>query len=171
MTLTASRRTNGLRLPASVHACLFDLDGVLTDTATIHADAWKATFDDFLRARAATDGSRFVPFDAIRDYDEYVDGRHRCDGVRSFLASRGIELAEAEVREIANRKNELVLTLIHRHGVVPFAGSVRLVRAVRAAGLSCAVVSASANCREVLESAGLAPLFDIRVDGVVAEQE
>jgi beta-phosphoglucomutase family hydrolase len=180
VTTTVGERGGTLRLPPSVRACLFDLDGVLTDTATVHAAAWKETFDRFLEARAGREGSAFVPFDAERDYDEYVDGRERFDGVRSFLASRGIDLPEGTHRDapqaetiggIANRKNELVLELIHRDGIVAFAGSVQAVRAARAAGLSCAVVSASANCREVLESAGIAHLFEARVDGVVAERE
>jgi len=174
---TAHGRKTRLRLPPSVHACLFDLDGVLTDTATVHAEAWKATFDRLLQRRALTDGVAFVAFDPVRDYDEYVDGRPREDGVRAFLGSRGIHLPEGDgqdspraetIHGIANRKNALVLELIHRNGVVPFLGSVRFVRAARAAGLPCGVVSASANCCEVLEAAGLASLFDVRVDGVVA---
>jgi len=163
--------TIALRLPASIGACLFDLDGVLTDTAKIHAAAWKVTFDDFLRARAITTGVRFVPFDALRDYPEYVDGRQRCDGVHSFLASRAIELTGDEIEALANHKNERALELIRHRGVERFDGSVRFVQAARDAGLRCAVVSASANCREVLAAAGIAALFDVRIDGVIAARE
>jgi beta-phosphoglucomutase family hydrolase len=167
-------------LPASVTACLFDLDGVLTDTAGVHARTWKEMFDQFLRAHALEQGVEFVPFDAVVDYDEYVDGKERFEGVRSFLASRGIELPEGTPHDpsdadtiggLGNRKNERVLATIHRDGVAAFEGSVRFVQAVREAGLRRAVVSASANCREVLEAAGIADLFEARVDGIVAERE
>jgi HAD superfamily hydrolase (TIGR01509 family) len=121
-----------------------------------------------------------VPFDPVLDYDEYVDGRNRSDGVRSFLASRGIELPEGSrddppeldtIGGLGNRKNELVLAIIARRGVQAYAGSVSFVHAARGAGLPCAVVSASHNCREVLEAAGIADLFQARVDGVAAERE
>jgi beta-phosphoglucomutase family hydrolase len=169
-----------LRLPETVGACLFDLDGVLTDTASVHATAWKATFDVFLRRRALIDDAAFVPFDPVRDYDDYVDGMERLDGVRSFLASRGIHLPEGAhddppsadtIGGLGSRKNELALAMIEREGVGTFEGSVRFLRAVRDAGLRRAVVSASANCREVCEKAGIADLFEARVDGVVAERE
>jgi len=169
-----------LGLPSQVRACLFDLDGVLTQTATVHAAAWKATFDEFLRERAAEHGGKLVPFDAVRDYDEFVDGRPREDGVRSFLASRAIALPEggpqdapgaATVHGLGNRKNEIVLRMIHERGVRPYAGSVRYVRAARDAGLAGAVVSSSANCRDVLAAAGIADLFDAVIDGVQAERE
>src|SRR5205823_1220897 len=148
-----------LGLPATVTACLFDLDGVLTPTAELHAAAWKQMFDAYLRERAARAGEPFVPFDEVADYDEYVDGKPRSDGVRSFLASRGIELPEGEpddppdaetVRGLGNRKNELVLRLIHEHGVEPYPGSVRYLEAARDAGLRLAVVSSSTNCQDVL---------------------
>lgn len=161
----------GLLLPPVIRACLFDLDGVLTDTARIHAAAWQEMFDAYLHSRALAAGTPFVPFDPVRDYKEYVDGRQRIDGVRSFLASRGIEAAAETVRNLADRKNGLVLTLIREGAVEAFPGSVRFVRAAVAAGLSCGVVSASANCADVLEAAGLATLFDVRVDGVVAARE
>jgi beta-phosphoglucomutase family hydrolase len=169
-----------LGLPDSIQACLFDLDGVLTMTAKVHAAAWKQTFDAYLRDRAATTGEQYRPFDEVTDYDEYVDGKARYDGVRSFLASRGIELPEGTsndptttetVRGLGNRKNELVLQLIHDQGVEAYEGSVRYVRAARDAGLRRAVVSSSANCRDVLEAAGIADLFEARIDGIVAEQE
>jgi beta-phosphoglucomutase family hydrolase len=169
-----------LGLPAGIRACLFDLDGVLTQTARVHAAAWKQMFDAFLRERAARTGERLVPFDPVVDYDEYVDGKPRYDGVRSFLASRGIELPEGEpadppsaatIHGLGNRKNELVLELIERQGVERYEGSVRYVRATRDAGLRRAVVSSSANCRQVLEAAGIADLFEVRIDGIVAERE
>jgi beta-phosphoglucomutase family hydrolase len=170
----------GLGLPAGIKACLFDLDGVLTQTARVHAAAWKKMFDAFLRKRAEQTGEPFVPFDPVKDYDEYVDGKPRYDGVRSFLASRGIELPEGEpddpptaetVHGLGNRKNELVLALLERDGVEPYEGSVRYVQAVRDAGLRRAVVSSSANTRQVLEAAGIADLFEVRIDGLVAEHE
>jgi beta-phosphoglucomutase family hydrolase len=169
----------GLLLPPSVRACLFDLDGVLTDTASVHRRAWQETFDAFLRDRASREGASFVPFE-LEDYARYVDGRARLDGVRSFLASRGIRLREGTrddppdaetVAGLGNRKNALVLELMRRDGIRPYEGSARFVRAARDAGLRRAVVSASANCREVLEAAGLADLFEARVDGLVAERE
>ncbi|MFJ8074197.1 HAD family hydrolase [Streptomyces sp. NPDC096176] len=169
-----------LGLPDHVRACLFDLDGVLTRTATVHAAAWKEMFDDFLRRRAERDGTPFVPFDEVRDYDEYVDGRPRADGVRTFLASRSVELPEGTpddppdaetVYGLGTRKNELVLRLIHEQGVQPYEGSVTFVRAVRDAGLRRAVVSSSANCHDVLVAAGIADLFEERIDGIVAAEQ
>jgi len=169
-----------LGLPDAIRACLFDLDGVLTQTAKVHAAAWKEMFDQFLRDRAARTGEPFVPFDPVHDYDKYVDGLPRYDGVRSFLASRRIALPEGEPNDppaaetiagLGNRKNELVLRMIREQGVQTYEGSVRYVHAVRAAGLRRAVVSSSANARDVLEAAGIADLFDERVDGVVLERE
>jgi beta-phosphoglucomutase family hydrolase len=169
-----------LGIPDGVSACLFDLDGVLTQTAKVHAAAWKQMFDDYLRRRAASTGEPFVPFDPVHDYDEYVDGKPRYDGVRSFLASRGIELPEGEpddppgaetVHGLGNRKNEIVLELIREHGVEPYEGSVRYVQAARDAGLRRAVVSSSTNCRDVLTAAGIKDLFEEIVDGVVAERD
>jgi beta-phosphoglucomutase family hydrolase len=169
-----------LGLPDGISACLFDLDGVLTQTAKVHAAAWKQVFDEFLRRRAQETGQEFIPFDAVRDYDEFVDGKPRYDGVRSFLASRGIELPQGSpgdppdantVDGLGNRKNELVLKLIRERGVEPFDGSVRYVRAARVAGLRRAVVSSSTNCRDVLAAAGIDDLFEAVVDGVLAERE
>ncbi|KUJ67676.1 hypothetical protein ACZ90_25775 [Streptomyces albus subsp. albus] len=168
--------TSTLTLPAAITACLFDLDGVLTKTAVVHAAAWQETFDAFLRRR---DGPGFRPFDPVRDYDEYVDGRPRADGVRTFLASRGIELPEGSpddppdrdtVQGIGNRKNVLLLEKIRREGVAAYPGSVRFLRAVRDAGLRTAVVSSSANCRDVVASAGLADWLEVRVDGITAAE-
>src|SRR5919198_2965885 len=169
-----------LGLPSGVTVCLFDLDGVLTKTAEVHAAAWKEMFDAYLRERAATTGKEFVPFDPVADYDDYVDGKPRYEGVQSFLASRGIELPRGEpsdppeaqtVDGLGNRKNEIVLRLIREQGVEAYEGSVRYVRAARDAGLRRAVVSSSTNCRDVLHAAGIEDLFEERIDGVVAERE
>jgi beta-phosphoglucomutase family hydrolase len=160
-----------LGLPSGTRACLFDLDGVLTQTARVHAAAWAEMFDEFLRDRAARTGEPFVPFDRVADYDEFVDGKLRYDGVRSFLASRGIHLPEETVRALGDRKNELVHVLIEREGVEAYEGSVRYVRAVRDAGLRRAVVSSSANARAVLAAAGIEDLFEVRIDGVTAARE
>jgi beta-phosphoglucomutase family hydrolase len=168
-----------LGLPSGIRACLFDLDGVLTQTAKVHAAAWKEMFDAYLRERAERTGEAFVPFDPVADYDRYIDGKPRYDGVRSFLVARGIELPEGDpgdppsaetVHGLGNRKNELVLALLKRDGVEAYEGSVRYVHAVREAGLHTAVVSASANCKEVLEAAGIEDLFEVRIDGIVVEQ-
>jgi beta-phosphoglucomutase family hydrolase len=164
-------------LPAEVEACLFDLDGVLTKTADVHARAWKDMFDDFLHARAERLGEEFVPFDLLHDYDRYVDGKERNDGVRSFLRARGIALPDGGAGEpagaetivaLGNRKNALVLERLRSSGVEAYPGSVRYVRAVRAAGRATAVVSSSTNCADVLAAAGIDDLFDVRVDAVVA---
>ena len=157
--------TPALDLPAGITACLFDLDGVLTQTAKLHAQAWKAMFDEFLEQRGEP------PFELPRDYDEYVDGKPRLDGVRSFLAARRIELPADEVTALGLRKNDLVMELIRTQGVEVFESSVRFVEAARDLGLRRAVVSSSTNCREVLESAGIHELFEARVDGLVAERE
>ncbi|MGE0133665.1 MAG: HAD family hydrolase [Dehalococcoidia bacterium] len=166
-----------LGLPAGIVACLFDLDGVLTDTASVHAAAWKATFDPLLRALAEAGGSPLLPFDPVEDYRRYVDGRPRLDGVRSFLASRDITLPEgtaddtadaATVLGLGRRKNDLVLLELRAHAAPAYAGSVAYIRAARARGLRCAVVSSSANARPVLVSAGLADEFEVVVDGLVA---
>jgi beta-phosphoglucomutase family hydrolase len=181
MTATAGRgEALALGLPPVVKACLYDLDGVLTQTAAVHAAAWKQMFDAFLSSRAGRRGEILGPFDAHHDYDRYVDGKERNDGVRSFLQSRGIELPEGcrddppetdTVSGLGNRKNDLVLDMLRRGGVEPYAGSVRFVRAAREAGLAGAVVSSSTNCRDVLEAAGIAHLFDARVDALVAAQQ
>ena len=169
-----------LGLPDGIRVCLFDMDGVLTDTASVHARAWQQMFDAFLTERAAQSGERSVPFDPVADYDRYVDGRPRYEGVEAFLRSRGIELPHGRADDpsgaqtidgLGNRKNELVLRLIAQDGVRAFEGSVRYVRAVRDAGLRRAVVSASANCREVLVAAGIEDLFDARIDAEFAERE
>jgi beta-phosphoglucomutase family hydrolase len=159
-----------LGLPEGIQACLFDLDGVLTQTAKVHAAAWKEMFDDFLRRRAEDCGGEFVPFDAHDDYDEFVDGLPRLDGVRSFLRSRGITLDEQAVKELGDRKNDLVGEIIRRDGVDAYPTSVTYVAAAKDAGLRLAVVSSSANAKEVLESVGILGQFDAIVDGhAVAE--
>jgi beta-phosphoglucomutase family hydrolase len=169
-----------LGLPDGVTACLFDLDGVLTQTAKVHAAAWKQMFDDYLRRRADSRHEEFVPFDPVRDYDEYVDGKPRYEGVRSFLSSRKIDLPQGSpddppgaetIDGLGNRKNEIVLAMIKKDGVQPYEGSVHYVKAARAAGLRRAVVSSSTNCRDVLVAAGIEDLFEEIVDGVVADRD
>ena len=181
--LSAWRSAMGKDFPAltprNFDAVLFDLDGVLTETASIHAAAWREMFDRFLRRHAEDEGEAFVPFDIDSDYRAYVDGKPRYDGVRSFLASRSIELAEGEASDpatantvagLGNRKNQLVAELIESGGVEPFPGAVHLVEALRERGVKTAVVSSSANAETVLGAAGIAHLFDTRVDGAVAAQ-
>jgi beta-phosphoglucomutase family hydrolase len=169
-----------LGLPDGIRGCLFDLDGVLTKTAAVHDAAWKEMFDSYLRERARQTGQQFVPFDPVRDYDEYVDGKPRADGTRSFLAARGIDLPDGSdddppdaetVHGLGNRKNEILLRRIRQDGVQAYEGSVRYVRAARDAGLRRAVVSSSANCRDVLVAAGIEDLFEARIDAVVAKRE
>ena len=163
-----------LGLPDGVRACLFDLDGVLTETAKVHAAAWKQMFDAYLQEYAKRTGKRQPPFDAKDDYDEYVDGKPRYDGVRSFLRSRGIDLPEGvpddppdreTVCGLGNRKNEIVLRLIREHGVEPYPGSVRYLQAAVDAGLRRAVVSSSTNCKDVLKAAGLEHLAAVGARG------
>ncbi|HJS96885.1 MAG TPA: beta-phosphoglucomutase family hydrolase [Solirubrobacteraceae bacterium] len=169
-----------LDLPEGITACLFDLDGVLTQTAKVHAKAWKQMFDEYLRDRAARTGEPFREFTVAGDYQQYVDGKPRRDGVRSFLESRGIDLPlgtpedspDAEtIYGLGLRKNDLVLKLIHDEGVDAYEGSVRFVERAREQGLHTAVVSSSTNCRDVLVAAGIEHLFEARIDGEVAERE
>lgn len=169
-----------LGLPEAVRACLFDLDGVLTDTASVHTRAWKAMFDAFLAARSERTGEPFVPFDAEDDYRRFVDGRKRDDGVRTFLASRGITLPDGTdddppdaetVHGLGNRKNEAFRVTLQTDGVEVFEGSRRYLAAVTDAGLATAVVSASANAGEVLALTGLDKFIAQRVDGVTLRTE
>jgi beta-phosphoglucomutase family hydrolase len=169
-----------LGLPPEVGVCLFDMDGVLTQTAIVHAAAWKRTFDEFLKRWSAAHGQPFVPFDEGADYNAYVDGLPREQGVRSFLASRGIQLPDGSpadgsdadtVAGLGERKNALVVQLIAEGGVKVYEGSVRYVKAAREAGLRTAVVSSSANTHAVLESAGIGDLFDAVMDGIRAREE
>ncbi|HEX2411019.1 MAG TPA: beta-phosphoglucomutase family hydrolase [Solirubrobacteraceae bacterium] len=156
-----------LGLPDGIRAGLFDLDGVLTQTAKVHAQAWKQMFDEYLASLPDPQ----PPFRLPDDYNEYVDGKPRLDGVRSFLESRSIDPAPELVQELGTRKNELVLELIRSQGVEPYEGSIRYLEAARDASLHRAVVSSSSNAREVLEAAGMLPFFEEIVDGLVAERE
>lgn len=169
-----------LGLPGETRGCLFDLDGVLTKTAQLHAAAWKQLFDGYLGDRARRLGEPFVPFDPVRDYNRDVDGKPREEGVRSFLATRGIQLPAGSSDDppgaetthgLGARKNEILIGLLRERGVRTYEGSIRYVRAARTAGLRTAVVSSSLNCREVLIAAQIADLFEIRIDGVIAHQQ
>lgn len=168
-----------LGLPDGITACLFDMDGVVTKTAVVHCAAWKEMFDDFLREWSAKTGTPFMPFDPVRDYDEYVDGKPRLEGTRSFLESRKISLPEGSEDDppgtltiwgLSNRKNDLILAVLKRDGVEVYAGSRRYIDAVRAAGLRTAIVSSSANTNAVLEAGGVADLFDAKVDALLARE-
>jgi beta-phosphoglucomutase family hydrolase len=167
-----------LGLPDGITATLFDMDGVITNTATVHDAAWKQTFDEFLQARAQQTGEPFVPFDPVGDYDTYVDGKPRLDGTRSFLTSRGITVPAGTPDDapgtptlygISNKKNDVLLAKLASDGVQVYDGSVRYLHAVRAAGLRTAIVSSSANTVQVLKAAGLSDQFDVRVDAQVAQ--
>jgi beta-phosphoglucomutase family hydrolase len=167
-----------LGLPDGITACLFDMDGVITQTAKVHDAAWKEMFDEFLRDWSSAHNEKFVEFDPVRDYDEYVDGKPRLEGTASFLESRGIELPPGTEGDqpgaqtlwgLSNKKNDLVQQVIERDGVQPYEGSVRYVEAVLAAGFKTAIVSSSANTVAVLKAAGVANLFEARVDHQVAE--
>jgi beta-phosphoglucomutase family hydrolase len=164
-----------LGLPDGVTACLFDMDGVVTKTAVVHAAAWKQMFDEFLRTQPGQ-----APFDGVKDYDDYVDGKPRLDGTESFLESRHIDLPTGDpddkpgahtVYGLSNRKNELVLEVLKRDGVEVYPGSRRYIDAVRGAGLKTAIVSSSANTEAVLKAGGVADLFDTRVDAGVAKEK
>lgn len=154
-------------LPERIRACLFDLDGVLTDTARVHRKAWKAMFDEYLRDTQ----EQFVPFDAGADYEKFVDGKPREDGVRSFLGSRHIVPDDATVTRLGDRKNDMLQQTLHTVGVEVFEGSRRYLQAATEVGLRRAVVSSSANTREVLELAGLDIYIEHRVDGVTLREE
>lgn len=175
------RRTGetSLLLPPGITACLFDLDGVITRTAELHAAAWKRTFDDFLRERASSEGEPVVPFDIRADYVAHVDGKYRADGVRSFLASRGISVPEgapsdppsaATVHGLGTRKNRLLAELSSERGVAVYEGSRRFLSAARAAGIARALVTSSENAGMVLRAAGLEGEFDAQVDGTIARR-
>jgi beta-phosphoglucomutase family hydrolase len=168
-----------LGLPDGVTACLFDMDGVVTKTAVVHAAAWKDMFDEFLREHAKTTGTEFVPFDPAADYDRYVDGKPRLDGTRSFLQARGIDLAEGKpddppgtptIYGLSNRKNELVLARLASGGVEVYPGTVSYIRSAKSFGIKTAIVSSSANTKQVLDGVGLNELFDVRIDGVIATE-
>lgn len=163
--------------PRAYDAVIFDLDGVITRTASIHAAAWKALFDGYLKQRAASEGGPFVPFDRDRDYRTYVDGKPRYEGVRSFLESRGIRLPCGDPEDppdreticgLGNKKNPLFLDLVSSHGVEVFASSVRLIDQLKAHGIRTGIVSSSKNCAAILAAARLTTAFDVKVDGVDA---
>jgi beta-phosphoglucomutase family hydrolase len=169
----------GVRLPEAVSACLFDLDGVLTKTAVLHAAAWKQAFDELLANRSRATDQPLEPFDAVKDYDDYVDGRPRLDGTRTFLHARGIDLPEGDPHDrpgeetdygVANRKNDLLLAMIKERGIEVYPGSRRLLEEVRRCSLSAAVVSSSANALAVLQAGGIETFFDVRVDGNTAKE-
>src|ERR687896_1875498 len=159
-----------LKLPDGISVCLFDLDGVITQTAKLHSAAWKEMFDDYLRERSAETGEPFEEF-TPSDYDRYVDGRPRLDGVRTFLAARGIEQDDELVRRLGDTKQELVLQLIRERGVEVYDGSIDFVKEAQREGLRRAVVSSSANTREVLKSVGIEDLFEAGGDRPVAQRE
>ena len=155
-------------------AFLFDLDGVVTRTAKVHAAAWKRLFDDYLERRAREEGVAFVPFDPVIDYHEYVDGRPREAGVQRFLEARGISLPPgapddgpevATLNGLGKRKDQYFAEALAQHGVEVYERNVSFVRDARARGVRTAIVSSSKNCAAVLDSAGLSHLFDVRVDG------
>jgi len=161
-------------------AVLFDLDGVITNTAKIHAACWKKMFDEYLQQRATQRGEPFKPFDLVTDYRLHVDGKPRYDGVRDFLTSRGVQLPEGDpddppeaetVCGLGNRKNRLVTKAIEDMGVQAYEGSVRLVRQLRRDGFKVAIVSSSENCAAILKAANLDDLFEVRVDGAMVEAE
>ncbi len=161
-------------------AVLFDLDGVLTATARLHAASWKRMFDDYLRNRASARGEPFRPFDMPGDYARFVDGRPRYDGVRTFLASRGMVLDDGAPEDpagletvcgLGNRKNALFSELLAGEGVAVYGGSLAVVRHLLRHGVRCAVVSSSRSCEAILDKAGLADLFELRVDGQVAARQ
>jgi beta-phosphoglucomutase family hydrolase len=169
-----------LGLPDGISGTLFDMDGVITQTAVVHDAAWKEAFDGFLRKRADQTGEPFVPFDPVHDYDDYVDGKPRLDGTRSFLESRGITVPEGTPDDapgtptlygISNLKQELVLAKLESDGVEVYDGSVRYLNAARAAGLKTAIVSSSANTQQVLHAAGLQDAFDVRIDAQAAAEQ
>jgi beta-phosphoglucomutase family hydrolase len=174
-----NRNRRQLLTRAQYDAVLFDLDGVITDTADLHAASWKRMFDEYLQKRAARGGEEFRPFDLPTDYLLYVDGKPRFDGVRDFLRSRDIQLPEGEpdgpaheetVVGLGNRKNILVNEVIEDQGVEPYAGSVKLIQQLRRQGFKIAVVTSSQNCDVVLNAAKLDCFFDVRVDGNVLKE-
>jgi beta-phosphoglucomutase family hydrolase len=169
-----------LGLPTTIRACLFDLDGVLTATSEVHATAWKETFDAFLQRRARDTDSAFVPFDRVADFVHCMNGKSREDGIRAFLAARGIELPEGapedgpdaqSVRGLTRRKGEAFLRALSAGQVRAYPGSVHYLRAVRSRKLATAVVSSSRNCRAVLEAAQLTSWLDVVIDGVMRDRE
>lgn len=169
-----------LGLGGRIRACLFDMDGVLTQTAAVHAAAWKEMFDAYLEERARRSGGAAQPFDPVDDYESFVDGRPRDDGTRAFLASRGVRLPEGApgdlptaetVHGLSSRKDAIFRRRLATEGVRPYEGSIRYVTAARDAGLRRAVVTASAHAHDILGSAGITGLFEAVVDGLVIRRE
>ena len=172
-------RTKNVITPDKYDAALLDLDGVITDTAKVHAKCWKQMFDGYLQKRAANTGGPFSPFEIATDYALYVDGKPRFDGVRDFLNSRGIQLAEGTPDDapdaeticgLGNRKNEMVNEVIDSFGVEPYEGTVALVHQMRKNGIKIAVVTSSANCEAVLKAAKISDLFQERIDGNIIHE-
>jgi trehalose-phosphatase len=155
-------------MPGSYRAVILDLDGVITRTVELHAQAWKQMFDAFLAERATHSGENHAPFDIGDDYLRYVDGKPRYDGVRSFVASRGIDLTEDEVRDLGDRKDRMFHALLHRNGARVYDDAVTQIHAWRERGLKTAVITSSRNGTEILELAALLHLFDVKIDGVDA---
>jgi beta-phosphoglucomutase family hydrolase len=179
MTESHGGKTNPRLDLSAYQAWLFDMDGVLTKTALVHAAAWKQTFDEFLQGESARTGATYAPFDPEADYQKYVDGEPREDGVRNFLKARGIVLAEGtasdgpdvrSVEGVGTRKNELVLKVMRTDGVVVYEGVVALVNELRRLKVKVAVVSASQNTKAALAAAGIEGLFDVIVDGNVVKE-
>jgi beta-phosphoglucomutase family hydrolase len=175
----AQSRLNEMITKDRFDAVLFDLDGVLTDTASIHAQCWKKMFDNFLQHYETAGKGSFEPFDIVTDYKQHVDGKLRYDGVRSFLQSRGIELPQGDsgappnydtVAGLGNCKDDCFKQTLESGSVIVYGGSVALVKHLRSLNIKTAVVSASKNCRKVLQAANIEPLFDVRVDGIVADR-
>ena len=160
-----------LGLPPRTRACLFELDGVVTQSAKLEAEACKRVFDDYMRERLQPSDEPFIPFDSVRDYTLYLDNKPHLDGARAFLDSRGIEVPDRTLQALIDLQGEIMVELMKRDPVETYDGSLRYLRAAREAGLRTAVVSSGSHCREVLESAGIADLFDARIDGVVARSE
>jgi beta-phosphoglucomutase family hydrolase len=165
-------KVNPLGLPEAIRACLFDMDGVLTRTASVHAAAWKETFDRFLREHAESTGTPFQPFDEVSDYEKYVDGQSREDGVRSLLAARHIDADRSTVERLAAAKDKAFAAVLERSGVAAYDGSLRYLSAVRAAGIPCAVVTSSRHCADILRAVGLTDSFAATIDGnVIADRQ
>jgi alpha,alpha-trehalase len=178
-TVVSEVETRCTKRRDEIDAAIFDLDGVITQTARVHARAWKRMFDEYLEHRRSRGESTFEPFDIEEDYPRYLDGLPRAEGVRRFLESRGIHLPEGDVgggpswetiHGLGTRKNEIFLDLVHDDGVVQYDDTIAQIRAWRELGLKTAVISASRNCEAILNAAGLAELFDARVDGVVTRR-
>jgi beta-phosphoglucomutase family hydrolase len=178
--LTGSKATDdgGTVIPKEIQACIFDLDGVITDTASIHAAAWKRMFDDFLRSRPDTSGADLRPFEPA-DYRRYVDGKPRYDGVQSFLESRAVSLPYGSPDDppeleticgLGNRKNEEFQRHLDENGVQVFPDTIAFIDGLHQRGIRTAVISASRNCQPVLRAAGVEDLFETRVDGVIAAE-